>query len=342
VRRTSTSRFRLDLTRAVLDAATKYPWVYEPSPADAYRRGKYCFYPNDAGRDAFAFIRDGVPQLRAEDGRLSFEAQIMDWADEVTYAIHDLEDWYRAGWVPLGLRLGVDSERERCLHTILEMWRAERRDPHGNPEAQLAKRIDGEALRTGEVSRAFNGLFGGDEPLLGRVDRDFDGSTAALEEVHFMRRQLFSSFVDDVEQWVAHPDAPRRRHHNDLAIPRAVRLQNELIRAILRVYVTSSPRLITQQHGQRRIVAELWELHVHPVRRWLDSGKASGLSLFPKHREERMRDVNRDPDLEHDERKAELLRLVADYLSGLSDAAAVTLHGRLLGYQPGAINVFLA
>jgi len=81
---------------------------------------------------------------------------------------------------------------------------------------------------------------------------------------------------------------------------------------------------------------------VHPVRRWLDSGKASGLSLFPKHREERMRDVNRDPDLEHDERKAELLRLVADYLSGLSDAAAVTLHGRLLGYQPGAINAFLA
>jgi len=67
VRRTSTSRMGLDLTRAVLDAATKCPRVYEPSPDDAYRLGKYRFCPNAAGRQAFAFIRDGVAEQRAQD-----------------------------------------------------------------------------------------------------------------------------------------------------------------------------------------------------------------------------------------------------------------------------------
>lgn len=35
--------------------------------------------------------------------RRAAEAELMDWADDLTYAIHDVEDCYRAGLIPLHL-----------------------------------------------------------------------------------------------------------------------------------------------------------------------------------------------------------------------------------------------
>ena len=69
----------LNLTRAALDAATKYPWS-----ADARTR-KYGVYADDLA--AFAWVRDGAPERQP-----CFEAQVMDWADDIAYSVHDLED----------------------------------------------------------------------------------------------------------------------------------------------------------------------------------------------------------------------------------------------------------
>jgi len=85
----------LNLTRAVLDAATKYPWLRDPVST------KYGVYADDV--PVFGWLRVGAP-----DGRACVEAQIMDWSDDVAYSVHDLEDGVHAGSIPLD-RLDADA-----------------------------------------------------------------------------------------------------------------------------------------------------------------------------------------------------------------------------------------
>ncbi len=84
----------LNLTRACLDAATKYPW---PRAADLRKFGVY-----DDDLEIFQWIRQGSPV-----GVQSIEAQIMDWSDDVAYSVHDLEDAIVSGQVKLE-NLNVD------------------------------------------------------------------------------------------------------------------------------------------------------------------------------------------------------------------------------------------
>jgi dGTPase len=78
----------LNLTRATLDAATKYPW----SALENSR--KFGVYEDD--QEIFNWVREGAPS-----GKTSMEAQIMDWSDDVAYSVHDLEDALVTGQIDI-------------------------------------------------------------------------------------------------------------------------------------------------------------------------------------------------------------------------------------------------
>ena len=91
----------LNLTRASLDATCKYPWPREPG------NRKFGVYADDGA--VFAWLRTGAPGSR----RRCLEAQVMDWADDVAYSVHDVEDGVWGGYVSLR-RLRADAD-ERAI-----------------------------------------------------------------------------------------------------------------------------------------------------------------------------------------------------------------------------------
>ena len=107
----------LNLTRGVLDAATKYPWPIAAAPVPAGRHAdglpravrKFGVYADD--RPLFDWMRSKAP------GRETcVEAQIMDLADDIAYCVHDVEDGVVAGRIELTALARSRHARGRLGH----------------------------------------------------------------------------------------------------------------------------------------------------------------------------------------------------------------------------------
>ena len=136
----------LNLTRRVLNGTLKYPWLTN-SERPSEREGKWGAYPPDS--EAFAWVREG----HGDSTERSVEAEIMDWADDVTYAVHDVDDFYRAGLIPL--------DRLRSDRAELDRFQAYIREKHGQSEAvETAEKLHGDKFGLGI-----------EDPYEGRLDQ---------------------------------------------------------------------------------------------------------------------------------------------------------------------------
>lgn len=199
----------LDLTRAALDAATKYPWVRGSGP-------KYGAYTDDL--DAFSWVRDGAPGERR-----CLEAQVMDWADDVAYSVHDYEDGVLAGLI----------------------------DPATTDWEQVA-----------EAARAYSDdpdLLAVSRTLGPRLPVRFDGGAATTARLKAVASDLIGRFCLTAERATreAYGDGDLIRYAADLVVPADVRAECALLKAVAAVYVMSRPGVAAAQDRERERVTQL-------------------------------------------------------------------------------------
>jgi dGTPase len=210
----------LNLTRAVLDATCKYPW---PRTAPG---AKFGYYAADVA--AFEWLRAGLPA-----GRRCIEAQVMDWADDVAYSVHDVEDGIHSGLIRLAEV--PDDDRE-----VLCAIAAQTYSPL--PEADLAKVLDG--------------LL--ELPTL-RDLADYDGSHRAQAAAKRATSELTGRFAGAAVEATraAYGRGPLVRYAAELVVPEDVAAECALLKALAVHYVMRRPGVTEQQARQRQLLAEL-------------------------------------------------------------------------------------
>ncbi|MBA3523979.1 MAG: deoxyguanosinetriphosphate triphosphohydrolase, partial [Geodermatophilaceae bacterium] len=209
----------LNLTRATLDATTKYPW---PRRADSR---KYGVYPDDAA--AFGWLREGAPE-----GRRCLEAQVMDWADDVAYSVHDVEDGIHAGLIAIGA-LADPSERAQVCAVARSSYGA---DPEGLPEL-----LDGLLALP-----ALADLVG------------YEGSLAARTALKRATSELTGRFTGAAVRATREATSGRlTRYAADFVVPPRVAAECALLKAVAEHYVMTLDEQSARQGRQRELLTEL-------------------------------------------------------------------------------------
>ncbi|WP_225844734.1 deoxyguanosinetriphosphate triphosphohydrolase [Streptomyces sp. HPF1205] len=218
----------LNLTRAALDAATKYPWPRGAHPTDP-GGPKFGVYEDDL--PVFRWMREGAPE-----GRQCFEAQVMDWSDDVAYSVHDMEDGLQAGHIDPRALLSRDERAEvfRCA--------AARYAPPGTDQEELAAALD---------------------RLLAQPwwPRHYDGSALDQARLKDASSQLIGRFCLAAEgaTRARHGTARLTRYGAELVVPREQRLECAVLKAVADRYVMQRAAQARRRAEQRVVIGELAE-----------------------------------------------------------------------------------
>jgi dGTPase len=215
----------LNLTRASLDAATKYPWRL--SQASEFGNSvKFGVYDDDL--EVFGWMRAGAPE-----GAKCVEAQIMDFADDVAYSVHDFEDAVVEGFIDPAI-ISDSAAREQLLEEIGK-WSA----------GSLAKV---------QLDEALTNLQDGPFWLHG-----FDGSPRDLAQLKNLSSDLIGSFVARTTNSVLEnaSKASLTRYRAGVIIPSRVRSEIAVLKGIVASAVMTHNSRQPLYERQRVILTEL-------------------------------------------------------------------------------------
>jgi dGTPase len=228
----------LNLTRASLDAATKYPWSRGAGPGSTWKFGVY-----DDDWHVFAWFRGGVPH-----GTRCIEADVMDWSDDVAYSVHDVEDAVASGRLDL-----------RAL-----------RDPADADEfVDIARATYAPDLTRDDLGAALERLLATDA-----VPTAYDGSRVALADLKDMTSRLIGRFVRAVESATRerHGPGPLTRYAAPLVVPDGTRAESAVLKGVAAHFVMNVDERVAVMAGQREVISDLVAAYLaDPVGR-LDAG----------------------------------------------------------------------
>ena len=210
----------LNLTRASLDAATKYPWTRTVNAK------KFGVYEDDL--EIFNWYRAGV-----DSGKSSMEAQIMDWSDDIAYSVHDLEDSLVSGQIKLDQ---LSNDLPKLFIVAQQMYLAD--------------------ITESEMQSALNSLQ--KLSCWPRYYDGTHRSLARLKDLASQLIGRFAQAAEVATQ-EKYGDGDLTRYNANLVVPRAQRVEVALLKSMAGHYVINATDSQIRYAEQQKILTQLVE-----------------------------------------------------------------------------------
>lgn len=212
--------FGLNLTRASLDAACKYPWTSSHNPR------KYGAYEEDT--ELLKWLRAGHTDLRRP-----MEAQVMDWSDDIAYSVHDVEDGIVSGRISLTV-----------LWDLVEL--AALADKGARAFGGSAEALVDAADRLRQL------------PVISRAS-EYDGSLSSMVALKAMTSELVGRYVGITVAATRAANDLVGRQHGDLVVPEDAANEVKLLKTIAVLYVMDDPGHLARQDRQRERIHRVYD-----------------------------------------------------------------------------------
>jgi dGTPase len=219
----------MNLTRATLCALLKYPWTRGTA---GKKNRKFGAYNSEA--DLLKWARESIA---ASEDIKSLEAKLMDWADDIAYAVHDLDDFFRSGLIPLDSLANDPVEQRQFLDARCH---------------RIAESVGVSEDNVEETFRLLMGLV----PLVTPY-RGTKGERALMQSFtsRMVSRYIHSTSL--VEGAIGeHAITIGRQHETEVAI----------LKGLTWHYVIESQPLSTQRFGQKSLIRSLFGVYAECAR----------------------------------------------------------------------------
>jgi dGTPase len=221
----------LNLTRASLDAATKYPWARAENPR------KFGVYDDDT--EIFHWVREAAPA-----GRKCIEAQIMDWSDDCAYSVHDLEDAIFAGQVTVK---NFDRDFDILYTEMVSGYGSDASKSEVEAALTRLQNLSCWPASFDRTHRALARLKDTTSQLIGRF-----------------------VLAAELETRKVHGDGPLTRYSANLEIPREQKIEVDFLKAIAGHYLINAAASQERYAKQQVVIHELVEMLFEAAPKELD------------------------------------------------------------------------
>ena len=211
----------LNLTRASLDAATKYPWPRSENPRK--------FGVSDDDVEIFNWVRQGAPA-----GRKCLEAQIMDWSDDCAYSVHDLEDAIFAGQITVK---NFDNDFDTLYKEMVDGYGSDASKKEAEEALVRLQQLSCWPVNFDRTHRALARLKDTTSQLIGRF-----------------------VLAAELETRKVHGDGPLTRYSANLEIPREQVIEVDFLKAVAGHYLISAAASQERYAKQQVVIHELVEM----------------------------------------------------------------------------------
>ncbi len=341
----------LNLTAAVRAAVLKYPWARMDVP-DPHPTG-WEFPPRGAGHGRegtgaakFSAYLVDVPEMievltafpDLPPGRQTLECSVMDLADDIAYSLHDVEDFHRSGVLQFSpvsseFRAWLIGRDHYSLMDPRDLARADRQPGAGleRLRRRLAARDDW-MFDEDVFATAVDTV--GEEFVEGVLASPYDGSMTADRAISGFVSRWIDHLVDSVE---VTPDPPARSGY--VAMSCRAWHEVQVLKFVNSYFILERPDLAMFQRGQEQTIEQLvvgfdeWLLDRNDAarapRRLIDLVNAAmyGYRRIAQEHPDWLRGLVSEVQIARMGRG----RGIVDFVSGLTDAQAVSFAARLGG-----------